>query len=241
VLKLFCVLLTLAILSGASFIFGYLYGDFDVILTTVGWVWDSAPVIRASLLSVVIFIINMALAFFTCRGSYQSFRAEFFAFTVIVLSLSLLFFWPSALEDSGLQAHFHYGGLFPVVVFHLIASGLLASDFWWYGGRNIDDDQFGYISRGDVDLLTEFRVSILDDASYVIECVASEVTGEAKSELNKLVLLVQAGNVPEKEFLLENLKEAATHLAASQNRYAAISLERVTRFLRRGLRGEADA
>ncbi len=77
-------------------------------------------------------------------------------------------------------------------------------------------------------------LTTLEHLSYIIECVAKNCTGEAKSELNQLIENVSNLNesaIGDKSFVEDNLKEAMPLLRDSNKRHAVPCLTRVSRCL----------
>ena len=78
------------------------------------------------------------------------------------------------------------------------------------------------------------RIRTLKELSYVIECLANDYTGEAKSELSALVKLVEADDrfaFPGHRDVARELGEALASLAGADIRSGASVLTRVSRKL----------
>jgi len=84
---------------------------------------------------------------------------------------------------------------------------------------------------------TRQLLEILDHLLYVIECVASEIPGEAKFELNRLIEALERSQRPKKETVVAYLKESQGFLADRRYSSAATSLARARASLWKELAG----
>ena len=86
--------------------------------------------------------------------------------------------------------------------------------------------------------MTEFMKERFDLAShltYVVECLATDLTGEAKFELGRLIVDLEASNLPEKDPILEKLREATDRFRRGDYKRASILTVSASRKLQDGL------
>ena len=76
--------------------------------------------------------------------------------------------------------------------------------------------------------------------TYVVECLATELTGEAKFELLRLITDLEGSGIANKGEILAKLREAAARFRQGEYRRAAILTVSASRKLQEGLEWPED-
>lgn len=229
-IKTTAYLLMLALLSTGAILVGYANTSFGWGLLTVQLVFEEIPVVKTTVFLILVFLFSMLAAFFMCRGRFEDFKVGLYALSSIVSFIAATIMLPGAIETPG-----HLGTNFSLMLFGLIGSqvfvgSLLAEEFWRIGGREVADQRATIRSTWS-DIHFAESQKVLEHLSYIIEAVASDLTGEAKSELDRLIERVQNSGIENRSFVLENLSDAKHCLAEGNTRPAATHLSRVSRHL----------
>jgi len=223
-------LLMLALLSAGAILVGYVNTSFGWSRLTVQLVYEEIPVGKATLFLILAFLFNTMLAFFTSRGRFEDFKVGLFALSFIVPFAVAIVVLPDAIETPG-----HLGSNYSLMLFGLtgsqiIVGWLLAEELWRFGGGDIGDHRVTVQSMRSSNCSAKSQ-KVLEHLSYIIEAVASDLIGEAKFELDRLIERVQTSGIDNESFILENLSNAKHCLKDGNTRHAAADLSRVSRSL----------
>ncbi len=74
---------------------------------------------------------------------------------------------------------------------------------------------------------------IASHLTYVVECIATDLTGEAKFELRKVIKELEASELSDKDDALEKLNEAAESFRGGDYEHAAICAVSANRLLQK--------
>ena len=79
------------------------------------------------------------------------------------------------------------------------------------------------------------RFDLASHLTYVVECLATDLTGEAKFELGRLIVDLEASDLPDKDSILERLREATDWFRRGDYHRASILTVSANRKLQDGL------
>jgi len=230
--KVIGAFLALFALSVAGMCVGYFNLSLGLARTPLAlqWVYEEIPILSTSFLLLAVFVADMALAFFLSRGNYTVFYSEFVGLSIAIPLVVLFALLPSAIETPD-----HLGSNYRTMCVIVCASQLavgryLAKEFWRFGGRRVD----GRMELAAADAATypnKDVLIVLEHLAYVLECLASDLTGEAKTELSRLIERVEQLRIPQREVILGGLRESVEVLRKAGSRRASVPLGRVSRSL----------
>lgn len=83
--------------------------------------------------------------------------------------------------------------------------------------------------------LSKERFELASHLTYVVECIATDLTGEAKFELSRVILALESSALPDREPLLAKLREAMDWYRSGDYRRAAVLTVSASRKLQEGL------
>ncbi len=84
------------------------------------------------------------------------------------------------------------------------------------------------------------RFELASHLTYIVGCVATDLTGEAKFELSQLIPAVEISTIDDKEQVLAKLIEARDLFKSGDYRRAAISTVSANSLLHNGLHWPED-
>ena len=83
------------------------------------------------------------------------------------------------------------------------------------------------------------RFELASHLTYVVECIATDLTGEAKFELSRIIIDLEASSIPERDLILSKLREATDWFHSGDYRRAAVVTVSASRKLQEGLKWPA--
>ena len=83
--------------------------------------------------------------------------------------------------------------------------------------------------------LSKERFDLASHLTYVVECIATDLTGEAKFELSRVIVALEDSDLPDRDTLLAKLQEATDWFQRGDYRRAAVVTVSANRKLQEGL------
>ena len=227
----------MAIISAISIIAGYMNLIVGINSTSILLVLESIPVIKTSLGLVWLFIFNMMYAFYNSKGSYDDFSSNFMVNSLVLTPLYLFFALPGYEETP-----VHLGEFFSLMFISILLSQLfvgkyLKKDFWEYANWkwdwvcDADINSWSSRSYSEPSALNDEEFKAVQDFAYVLECFASDVPSEGKTELDRLINKLEKSSISNKESIVNNLNNATRLFINGEDRHARINIARASRLL----------
>jgi hypothetical protein len=220
-------LLLLAALSVVAVFVGY--SNFDLGLgLMIDVIFEEIPVIKVTLFLVLVFFIDMFVAFYFAEGEYDHFVSVFYLLSCVTPFFTAFAILPGSLEASGYLGDSFEVMSVIVIAAQLLTAKMLGKDLWGFGkGKSPEQGVQTETSEFYDQVRDTYR--ILEHLSYVIEAVAADIFGEAKTEIDALILKVEQTDLEQKDFIVDRLLAAKSCLNDGQGSDAATYLSQISR------------